>query len=207
MGGCRSQEVAHRDNSAVGVESLVFSPGEAHKPLGGADRRIKPLFEGDRNDAVELAVQYQGRHRDRADPRIRAELVLHQKTDWDQRIAQLGDLGGGSERRFQDQPSDRVFARQRHRDAGTERFSPHHYSLGGVTIRIERIPRGGVEQKSRLARRSSRAAKTAVGDGNDAEPALHELSEAVTAVAQRSAVPLKIENDRPIGLRRNVPGD
>ena len=37
--------------------------------------------------------------------------------------------------------------------------------------------------------------------------AIDELSEAVTAVAQRSAVPLKIENDRPIGLRRNVPGD
>ena len=81
--------------------------------MGGADRRIKPLPEGDRNDAVELAVQHQSRDRDRADPRIRADLILHQKTNRDQWIAQLGDLGGGSERRFQDQPSDRLFARQR----------------------------------------------------------------------------------------------
>ena len=100
-----------------------------------------------------------------------------------------------------------MFARQRHRDAGTERFAPHYYSLGGVAIRAERMPRGGVEQKSRLARRSSRAAETAVGYGNDAEPALHKPGEAVYAVAQRSAVPLKIENDWPIGPRRNVPGD
>ena len=32
--------------------------GEAHEPLGGPDRRIKPLPEGDRNDAIELAVQH-----------------------------------------------------------------------------------------------------------------------------------------------------
>jgi hypothetical protein len=36
---------------------------------------------------------------------------------------------------------------------------------------------------------------------------LLELREAMYPVAQRSTVPLKIENDRPIGLRRDVPGD
>ena len=75
MGGCRSQEVAHRGDRAVGVESLVFTIGEAHEPLGGADRRIKPLPEGDRNDAVELAMQHQSRDRDRADPRIRPDFI------------------------------------------------------------------------------------------------------------------------------------
>jgi hypothetical protein len=53
------QEFAYRGDRAVGVEALVFSLGEAHKALGGADRGIKPLPEGDRNDAVEFAVQHQ----------------------------------------------------------------------------------------------------------------------------------------------------
>ena len=60
------------ERNGLGVEPLVFSLGEPHKPLWGADRRIKPLPEGDRNDAVELAVQHQCRDRDRADrPRSR----------------------------------------------------------------------------------------------------------------------------------------
>ena len=39
--GRRGDEVAHRGNGAVGVESLVLAIGESHKSLGGADRRIK----------------------------------------------------------------------------------------------------------------------------------------------------------------------
>ena len=110
-GQLRSAGAAARNSRTTAIAPWASRPSgspfcEAHKALGGADRRIKPLPEGDRNDAVELAVQHQSRDRDRADPRIRAELILHQKTNRDQRIAQLGDLGGGSERRFQNQPSD-----------------------------------------------------------------------------------------------------
>ena len=121
-------------------------------------------------------------------------MVLHQKTDRD-------------ERRLQDQPPNWAVARQRDRDAGAERFAPHHDSLGGVAVGAERIRRGGVQQKPRLARRSGRAAEAVVGYADHAEPVLHEPGEALGAVAQRSAVPLKIEDDRPIRPRRHVPGD
>jgi hypothetical protein len=92
-------------------------------------------------------------------------LVLHQKTDRD-------------ERRLQDQPPDWAVARQRDRDAGAERFAPHHDSLGGVAVGAERIRRGGVQQKPRLTRRSGRAADAVVGYADHAEPVLHEPGDA-----------------------------
>jgi hypothetical protein len=85
--------------------------------LWGADRRIKPLPEGDRSDAIEFAMQHQSRDRDRADR----------------------DVGGGGERHFQNEPPDQVFARERHGDASAKRFTPDHDPFGGVVIRTECI--------------------------------------------------------------------
>jgi len=59
------------------AQVVVSDAGKPYESLGRLDQAIQPFGQGNRHDAVALAVQHQHRSHDLADTQVGAELVLH----------------------------------------------------------------------------------------------------------------------------------
>src|SRR5262245_22302859 len=141
-----------------GVEVVVAAAGEADELLRPGDEPRQPFAEIERHDGIALAMQDQDRRGDAADTRVGAELVVHQPTHRKDRVGALRDLGGGGERRLEDQPADLLLGGKRDGDTAAERLTPQREPLRRIAAGRITVGGRGIGDQPLLARRAGRAA-------------------------------------------------
>src|SRR6516165_3961420 len=151
-------------------------------------------------------MQNQDWRLDLADLRERVETVPHQRGSGHKGIMILGDLGHAGEGRFEDQSGDVMPRREDHGYARPERLAIEHQPSGRDPLEAEEIERGGtIGTEAVLGRSTWGSAISAIlhHDGAIALPG--EVSQAVGAIADLTAIAVKVRDDWAAAARRRVP--
>ena len=185
----RIDELSRRFDRAKIVQIVVAAAGKPHELLRLVRERKQALAKSDRNRWIACAMHDQQRRGDPRDALIGVKLdPASARRTGTNRNSERGDIRRRRIGRFQDQLSDRLLGRQRHRDAGAERKAPDDDPICAVARRREGIGRRGILQQPLLARLPARAGIAAIGQRDEAGAVGDELAKAADEAGQKIAI-------------------